>query len=289
MTLQIDAAKVRQQGLPVSTTSTTGSYSRFVRPVAFLLAPVLAVSTVLAQQATGTGSTTSEQQASETVSTVRGRVLDATGGALPGATVTLTDARATTVTVAADETGTYVFRSLAPGRYTVRAFFPGFAPYENTEVDILAGRTRTLPILLSIEPIKEEITLKYEPTFHRGTVVLSGDNEALPDDPDDLAADLEALAGSSAAPQGTQIFVDGFTGARLPPKASIREFRTNQTPFSAVNDRVGFGRIEVFTKPGSDKLRGQVFFNFGHGIFNTGNPFHPSDRRLFRESFGGGT
>lgn len=261
------------------------SYSRFVRPLAFLLAPVLAVSTALARQATGAVSTTSGQQATGTVS---GRVVDATGGALPGAAVTLTDARTDTVTVATDETGTYVFRGLAAGRYTIRASFPGFSPYESLEVDITAGRTRTLPILLSIEPIKEEITLKYEPTFHRGTVVLSGDDEVLPDDPDELAADLESLAGSSAAPQGAQLFVDGFTGARLPPKATVREFRTNQNPFSAVNDRVGFGRIEVFTKPGSDKLRGQVFLNFGHGIFNTRNPFYPSDHPLFRESFSGG-
>jgi hypothetical protein len=254
-----------------------------VSPFAFLLALMLAAGTVLAQQATD-----AERGRSARAETLRGRVIDATGGALPGATVTVTDAEGSTETVAADATGTYVFRGLAPGRYSVRASFAGFALYENTEVDTTAGRTTTLSILLNIEPIKEEITLTYEPTFHRGTVVLLGDDEVLPDDPDDLAADLEALAGSSAAPQGTQMFVDGFTGARLPPKASIREFRTNQNPFSAVNDRVGFGRIEVFTKPGSEKRRGQVFFNFGHGMFNARNPFYPSDRPLFRESFSGG-
>ncbi len=291
MSFQIHAAQVSRHGqapLPASATSIPASYSRFVRPVALLLAPVLAVSTALAQQATGTRSTPSEQRAASTQSTVRGRIIDATGGALPGATVTLTDDRATTVTVAADETGTYVFRSLAPGHYTARASFPGFAPYENTDVDIASGRTRTLPILLNLESVKEEITLKYEPTFHRGTLVLSGDDDVLPDDPDDLAADLEALAGSSAAPQGAQLFVDGFSGARLPPKGSIREFRTNQNPFSASSDRVGFGKIEVFTKPGSDKLRGQLFSNFGHGIFNARNPFYPSAHPILRESYSGG-
>ncbi|MBI3262113.1 MAG: TonB-dependent receptor [Acidobacteria bacterium] len=244
---------------------------------------MLAVGTALAQEATDTRGARDGR-----AETVRGRVIDATGGALPGAAVTLTDATGNAETVATDATGTYVFSRLAPGRYTVHAFFTGFAPYANTEVRITAGRTTTLPILLNIEPVKEEITLKYEPTFHRGTVVLSGDDKVLPEDPDDLAADLEALAGSSATPQGTQVFVDGFSGARLPPKAAIREFRTNQNPFSAVNDRVGFGRIEVFTKPGSDTLRGQVFFNFGHGMFNARNPFYPWDHPLFRESFSGG-
>ncbi len=248
---------------------------------------MLAVGTVVAQEATDT---TGARREGAGIGIVRGRVIDATGGALPGATVTLTDVRATTVTVAADATGTYVFRGLAPGRYTVRAFLSGFAPYENTEVDIAAGRTsRTLRISLSIAPIKEEITItQQEPTFHGSTVVLPGDSEAFPDDPDDLAADLAALAGSSTAPQGTHMFVDGFTEARLPPKASIREFRTNQNPYSAVNDRVGFGRIDVFTKPGSDTLRGQAFFNFGNGIFNARNPFYPMGRPLFRESFYGG-
>ena len=172
------------------------------------------------------------------------------------------------MTLTTNEAGAYVFRNLAPGRYTIRAFFPNFAPYERTDIEITAGRTTTLPISLSIAPIKQEITLRPEATFTARAVVLPGsDYEAFPDDPDELAADLEALAGSSTGPQGSQMFVDGFSGARLPPKTSIREFRTNQNPFSAAYDRVGFGRIEVFTKPGSDKFRGEAFFNFGDAIF----------------------
>ena len=152
---------------------------------AFWLMPILAASTVVAQQATH--------------ATLKGRVVDGTGGAIPGATVMLTDAQENTKTIAADGTGTYAFGGLAPGRYTVRVSFTGFALYENTAVDVAAGRTTTLAVTLSIAPIKEEINIKYEPTFHRGTVVLPGaDFEALPDNPDDLAADLEALAGSSA-------------------------------------------------------------------------------------------
>lgn len=212
--------------------------------------------------------------AQQAADTIRGRVIDATGGALPGTTVTAQDAQANMTTVATDATGTYVFRGLPPGRHTVRASFPGFSPYEHTEVDIAAGRTTTLPISLTIAPIKEEI-LHNEPTFHRGTVVVDSEFAALPDDPDDLAADLEALAGASGAPQGAQIFVDGFTAGSLPPKASVKEFRTNQNPFSAINDRVGFGRIEVFTRPGTDKFRGQVSLNLGHGLFQFAQSLSP--------------
>lgn len=222
---------------------------------------------------------------------VSGRVVDATGGAIAGATVTVTDAQGNPTTVTTNSTGSYIFMDLPPGQYTVSASFAGFAPYENPAVEIAAGRTTILPILLSLAPIKQEVTIQPAQGVFRnaGAVVLPGDEfEALPDDPDDLAADLEALAGSSAGPQGSQMFVDGFSGARLPPKTSIREFRTNQNPFSAAYDRVGFGRIEVFTKPGADKLRGQVFFNFGHAIFNSRNPFYPSDRPLIWERFYGG-
>jgi hypothetical protein len=50
-----------------------------------------------------------------------------------------------------------------------------------------------------------------------------------------------------------------FTAGQLPPKESIREIRINQNPFSAEFDKLGYGRIEVFTKPGTDKFHGQFF------------------------------
>ena len=58
----------------------------------------------------------------------------------------------------------------------------------------------------------------------------------MPDDPDELEAALQALAGPSAGPNGGQIYIDGFTGGRLPPKEAIREIRINSNPFSAEYD-----------------------------------------------------
>ena len=85
-------------------------------------------------------------------------------------------------------------------------------------------------------------------------VLRGADLEALSDDPDDLAADLAALAGPSAGPNGGSIFVDGFSGGQLPPKESIREIRINQNPFSPEYDKLGYGKIEIFTKPGSGQV-----------------------------------
>ena len=89
-------------------------------------------------------------------------------------------------------------------------------------------------------------------------IVLKGkDLDALSDDPDELSNELTALAGPSAGPNGGQIYIDGFTGGQLPPKSAIREIRINQNPFSAEFDKLGYGRIEILTKPGTDKLHGR--------------------------------
>ncbi|MBV8571894.1 MAG: hypothetical protein JO319_14845, partial [Acidobacteriaceae bacterium] len=117
-------------------------------------------------------------------------------------------------------------------------------------------------------------TVSTEPGNNATALVLQKEDlDALPDDPDDMQADLEALAGPAAGPGGNQIFIDGFTGGRLPPKNSIREIRINSNPFSAEFDKMGFGRIQIFTKPGTDKFHGQAYYDISDGIWNSRNPF----------------
>ena len=107
-----------------------------------------------------------------------------------------------------------------------------------------------------------------------GALIIKGkDLEALSDDPDELPSELQALAGPSAGPSGGQMYIDGFTGGQLPPKSAIREIRVNQNPFSAQYDKLGYGRIEIFTKPGADKLHGQFFFNDNNSALNSRNPY----------------
>ncbi len=91
--------------------------------------------------------------------------------------------------------------------------------------------------------------------------------------PTSCRTNLTALAGPSAGPNGGQIYIDGFTGGQLPPKSAIREIRINQNPFSAEFDRIGYGRIEILTKPGTDKLHGRFYGQGNDNVFNTGNPF----------------
>ncbi|HZI85963.1 MAG TPA: hypothetical protein VFD48_03960, partial [Pyrinomonadaceae bacterium] len=71
-----------------------------------------------------------------------------------------------------------------------------------------------------------------------------------------------------------------------PPKDSIREIRINQNPFSAENEQAS-GRIEILTRPGTDKLRGSSFFSFEDGSLNSRNPFSSSRTPYQIRSFGG--
>jgi len=230
---------------------------------------------------------------------IKGQVLDELGGAIVGVTVTAVDAKGVEKTVQTNDGGSYTISGLAPGRYTVRAVNPGFGIYENAEVDVVAGKPVQLDVTLKVAIEEQKVTvaadtnnLNTEPDNNAGAVVLKGtDIDALPDDPDDLAAALQALAGPSAGPNGGQIFIDGFTGGRLPPRASIREIRINSNPFSAEYDRLGFGRIETLTKPGTDRYRGQVSFNFNDDALNARNPFStsrpPHQSRQYGGNFGG--
>jgi hypothetical protein len=212
-----------------------------------------------------------------------GQVTDPSGASIPAAAVTVTGAQGLVKAAQTNAEGRYTFDGLPPGTYTVRATARGFALFEKTGVEIQAGAPARLDIRMIVTVEKQEVTVSdtahvdVDPSSNVGALVLKGtDLDALSDDPDDLQNDLEALAGPAAGPNGGQIYIDGFTGGRLPPKESIREVRVNQNPFSSEYDRLGFGRIEIFTKPGTDKFRGQAFFNFGDAIFNSRNPFAPN-------------
>ena len=232
--------------------------------------------------------------AQATAPNLKGQILDPSGAAIPDGTVTDTsDTRKVTV-VQTDHSGNFIMM-LPTGTFTFRGMAKGFAPFEKSGVKIEGSSPVTINAQLKIASEAQEVTVSdqvqvsTDPTSNVGQLVLRGtDLEALPDDPDDLASDLQALAGPAAGPNGGQIYIDGFSGGKLPPKSSIREIRINSNPFAAEYDRLGFGRIEILTKPGTDKLHGQMFFNFGDKDFNSRNPFITTEPPPFQsELFGG--
>ncbi len=215
--------------------------------------------------------------------TLRGQVTDPSGAAIAQADVIMTPAatNSTSMKTKTDGQGAYEFKGLAAAQYSLTVVAQGFALYENDNVVITGGQPMRLNVAMTIEVEEQHIqvsdtvpTVDVNPANNAGAIIISGKElDALPDDPDELLTDLQALAGPSAGPNGGQLYIDGFTAGQLPPKSSIREIRINQNPFSAEYDKLGYGRIEVFTKPGTDKFHGQFMVNGNDSAFNSSDPF----------------
>jgi hypothetical protein len=225
---------------------------------------------------------------------LHGQVTDPSGAAIAGATVVMTPATGSPVVVQTNSQGAYEFKTLAQGTYSLTAVAQGFTLYENTNV-VIANQPVKLDIKMAIEVQEQKIqvsdtapTVDVNPANNAGAISISGKElEALPDDPDELESDLEALAGPSAGPNGGQMYIDGFTAGQLPPKSAIREIRINQNPFSAEYDKLGYGRIEIFTKPGTDKWHGQALADGNDSVFNSPNPFLGPEPPYYSTFFNG--
>ena len=241
--------------------------------------------------------TSAQSPAPSATGTLRGQVTDPSGAVVANATVAVLVSGGQTYSANSNRSGAYEIGNLPPGKYTVTANAQGFAVFVQSDVDVSAGQAAQFNIALDIKVQEEKINvegqstqLDVNPANNASAIVLSGkDLDALPDDPDELLSDLQALAGPSAGPDGGQLYIDGFTAGQLPPKSSIREIRINQNPFSAEYDKLGYGRIEIFTKPGTDKYHGQFSVVGNNSAFNTRNPFlghaeqTPYDSVIYRE------
>src|SRR5829696_4600253 len=78
--------------------------------------------------------------AQQTRGTLRGLITDELGAAIVGANVTLTDATGTQKKTTTNGEGVYSFAGLAPGKYSLQAIAPGFAPSDTKDVDITGAR-----------------------------------------------------------------------------------------------------------------------------------------------------
>jgi Carboxypeptidase regulatory-like domain len=232
-------------------------------------------------QAAAPGSATAQSAAPATTGSVRGAVADPTGAVIPNATVTATSASGKVSTATSDSSGNYVLRGLPPSTYSLQTTATGFAVNTTPAIIVTAGASKHVDIALTIEVAQQNVvvttdnpTVSVDAASNANAVVLKDkDLDQLSDDPDELSAELTALAGPSAGPNGGQIYIDGFTAGQLPPKSAIREIRINQNPFSAEYDKLGYGRIEILTKPGTDKLHGSFLVQGNTKDFNSQNPF----------------
>ena len=227
--------------------------------------------------------------------TLRGQVTDESGAIIPGATVKLNGPSGLVKSLTTGSDGSYSFAGLMPGNYTVLASAPDLAMAQPAKVT-LTGGVQALNLQLKIASTVQQVTVhdnagpgvNTEAANNASALVITGEDlQALSDDPEDLQQDLQALAGPSAGPNGGSIFIDGFSGGELPPKDSIREIRINQNPFSPEYDKLGYGRIEIFTKPGTDKFHGSGYYNFGDDVWNSRNPYAAQKAPFLLKEYGG--
>ncbi|HEX5412067.1 MAG TPA: carboxypeptidase regulatory-like domain-containing protein [Terriglobia bacterium] len=253
---------------------------KFSRPFFALLAAVCLSAAAFAQSGNGT---------------LSGQVTDPSGAAIPAATVTLTGPDHATKAVQTDEQGRYAFHNLAPGAYSVAISTQGFSTFTKAGVQVAQGHPQVINAQLALTMEKQQVTVEGEgeqlsvsPDENVGAVVLKGEAlKSLSDDPDELQTELQELAGPAAGPNGGQIYIDGFSGGQLPPKDAILEVRVNQNPFSAQYERLGYGRIDITTKPGFQKYHGGIMTFGNTSALNSRNPFVAQQPDNHSEMFGG--
>lgn len=160
---------------------------------------------------------------------------------MPGAKVSVIGVDKKESTTQSGRDGTFSIGGLPAGRYVVAVSGQGFAPYRNEEVDITAGKVFSMDITLSITVtenvnITGEAPINTSPESNAGAIVLKKDDlKALPDNPADLEAALQALAGPSAGPSGDN---NNRTGTKSP-------FGGGSAPAAKDDDDEGRYKLEM--------------------------------------------
>lgn len=237
--------------------------------------------------------------AQQNTGALKGTITDQLGSLIVGAKVTVRNARGVTTSATSNSGGVYEFRRLEPGTYELKVAAPGFSVFEDKSVEIRPHELKTLDAQLEVALEEQQVTvddrnISTDSDNNANAVVLRGrDLETLPNDPQALAAALQAMAGPTDPESGgnAQMKVDGFSNGQLPPKEAIREVRINNNPFSAENEFPGWNGIEIFTQPGADKWHGSFSFDFNDESLNSRNPFTtvraPYQQRAYSASLSG--
>lgn len=232
--------------------------------------------------------------------TVRGVVLDSTGGALPGVTVTLIAAAGVKRTATTNGLGAFAFEGVPRGRYTVMAALQGFDT-QSSELVVGARTPKSLRLTLPLAGIRQEITVAGEtpqvttnPSTNANAITVTQSTiESLPVFDDDPVTTLSAfLDATSVATGGVTLLVNGMEVNSLDvSSAAIQQIKINQDPYSATYSRPGRGRIDIITKPGSQQFDGSASFIARDSRLNARNAFattRPPEQRRIADGYLGG-
>jgi hypothetical protein len=226
-------------------------------------------------------------------------VVDQTRAVIPNATVTVTGIEDATKAAAIDAAqtsgqGLATIAGLVPGRYEIRAEFPGFQPGRLADIRVRAGDNRHV-VVLPLERVEQEVTVARDAqaaaaernTLVFGSALTREQIDALSDDPEEMRRQLLEMAGGDAL-----IRVDSFEGAALPAKSQIKSIHITRDQFAAENHNAGGLFIDIITQPGLGAIRGGGNFRFRNGALSGRSPFTPTKGAENIKNFGfnfGGT
>ena len=235
--------------------------------------------------------------AQTTTATLKGRVADAGGNVLPGATVTLTQgATGGRKTFTTDAAGRFTFTFVEPGVYTVEAQAAGFKSFRQSELKLDVAQSAELDIDLQLGEVSETVEVKAGGALQLETssgalggvvgrqqiddLPLNGRNvlqlavlepgvntSALARASNASATSAAALSINGGRAFTNEILVDGnvvtqkadnFPALR-PSADATQEFRVLTNSYSAEYGRAGGGTINIATRQGTRQFRATLF------------------------------
>ena len=240
--------------------------------------------------------------AQQTTGTILGRVLDAQGAAIPGATVTATSPATGFVrTVVSDTEGSYRLSALPVGQFDLTVELPGFASIDRKGITVNVSQTLTIDFALKVANVAETITVTGQAPLIEasassvGGIVDIGRIESIPLNGRqfaNLAATLPGvgLGNHSDPTKSTQYSpqINGGNGRnvnyqidggdnnddtvggllQLFPLEAIQEFNFVTSRSKAENGRSNGGVMNIVTKSGTNNLHGSFFTLFRDTAMN---------------------
>jgi outer membrane receptor for ferrienterochelin and colicin len=249
-------------------------------------------------------------QTSRVAGAVQGSVVDQTGSAVAGATVTLRNQGTNqTRTISASPEGSFYAGELPVGQYELRAESPGFSPYVNNAIVISIGRVVQLTVRLAPATVQQQITVSEQPPpidSTQTTEATTIDHERIEESPvvsrnyldfvllapQLTQSNIQGATGGKSAladsgftfaglrSRSNSLYIDGvenndeFTGSartELSPE-TVQEFQVVNNGLSAESGGGTSGPINVITKSGVNILHGDAFLFVQNGALNARDP-----------------
>lgn len=255
--------------------------------------------------------------AQSTLGDIAGTVSDLTGGAIPGAAVTLTNTDSGIVSTLKAADGTYRFPALPPGHYQVEASATGFANKTLTRLTLQIDGHLQQDIALTVGGATENIVVDgFSPQVNTESNAVGG--VVTPDQIDKLPVNTRQYLNLALLVPGTgqdasrsfynnvQIgggsgfytngfVVDGVSNVFAEmgeprqnfPQGGVQEFKVNITQYPAEYGLSMGGLISVATRSGTNHFHGEAFELFRNKFMNRPTPFQAVNPEFNRNQWGG--